>query len=135
MKGNADTSREISSLSRVKVIHLLFMDNCFKFYRVFALLNIDYKLINLHNTNFTSGAGDELLIYRRRVSVKSCFLSKLQHRTKHPSLRTSRPQTQNHPPDSNISQLTVTTRSRCPSYNACVHTIVFFSHLCMTSSL
>jgi hypothetical protein len=28
---------------------------------------------------------------------------KLQHRTKHPSPRTSRPQTHNHPPDSNMS--------------------------------
>lgn len=64
MKGIANTSREISSLSRVKDKQLLSMDNCFRFYRRFALINIDYKLINTHNTNFTSGAGDELLIYR-----------------------------------------------------------------------
>jgi len=46
MKGNANISREISNLSRLKVTHLLFMDNCIKFYRRFALRNIDYKLIN-----------------------------------------------------------------------------------------
>jgi len=49
MKWNANTSREISSLPRGKVKHLLFMDNCFKFYRKFALFNMDYKLINSRN--------------------------------------------------------------------------------------
>lgn len=42
------TSCEISILSPVRDKHLLSMDKCFKFCRRFAILNIDYKLINSH---------------------------------------------------------------------------------------
>ena len=68
MKGNANTSREISILSPVKDKHLLSVDKCFKFYRRFAILSIDYKLINSHtqillvvlvmNCKYTEGTTD-----------------------------------------------------------------------------
>jgi hypothetical protein len=78
MQGNVNTSLEISSRSQIKDRHLLSLDNCCRFYYRFALVHIDYKLIQFTYTNFTLGAGHGVLILQKTL-INTRAIGRLVH--------------------------------------------------------
>ena len=79
-QGCVNMSLEISSHSRIKDKQLLSLDNCSKFYCRFALVHIDYKLMQFTYANFTTVDGHVVQILQKTpINTGATLRSRFVH--------------------------------------------------------